>query len=466
MQTIPRIIFDRVGLKLPANAKALLNVRAMDVYDILQMLVNTVNAVVRANDGNIDKEEQFLAKLSGALNKWAADREAEIGKFKNEIMNYIISGEFDVEGLISSPVSFETSFWEEISQAMVTEANLLAPNAEGNVYDGGSKWVVRFETKNGEPMFLDVERLVNNIQLEINNSDGAVITDNNKDFEEIGRIPYATQALGGLMSKNDKKKLDGIYVDESNLLHIGDKLFVLEPYEEQPVEKHYLELQILELSYDDISDEGGVTRPFVQVSQQVLVGTGLMRRVFITATYQWDERQQMMVTTYENEEYVQSGGGLSLSFEFEDDSSGAEMSANGIVGYSNQAATSRTKLGTVTVSASMNGVDAEEDMFADVYQEAAPSIGYYGSSDDIPTTIGEASGNFNIGNTTITVNEPGMIIWIAVPTGSVSSVVGRDLDGTGDIVELETDTTTISGYTIYYLSLGIEANGARFDITT
>lgn len=371
MQTIPRIIFDRVGLKLPANAKALLNVRQMDVYDILQLLVNTVNAVVKANDGNIDKEEKFLAALNEALDNWAMDREAEIGRFKDEIMNYVISGEFDTEGFVSSPLSFETNFWNELAHGMMEEAHILAPGAEGNSYGGGDKWVVRFDMKDQAPIYLDVEMLMNNIQIDVDNTDGAVITDNNKGFEEIGRIPFATQELGGLFHKNDKAKLDGLYVDENNRLHFGEKVYKLEPYEEQPSDRTYLTPQILELSYDDIPEDGGVTRPFVQVSQQVLVGTNVQRRIFIVATYRWDAGQQRMVTTYENEDYILDGGELSLVFDFDSDSVGAEMSADGIVEYSGHATTTRTRMGTVTVQATMNGIQADEEMFADVYQEAS-----------------------------------------------------------------------------------------------
>ena len=147
MKTIPRPVLDRVGLKLPVNAKALLSVRQMDVYDILQLLVNTINAVVKANDGNIDKEEKFLAALNEALDNWAIDREAEIGRFKDEIMNYVISGEFDTEGFVTSPLSFETNFWNELAHGMMEEAHILAPGAEGNSYGGGDKWVVRFDMK-------------------------------------------------------------------------------------------------------------------------------------------------------------------------------------------------------------------------------------------------------------------------------------------------------------------------------
>lgn len=378
MDIIPRIVLNRVGLKLPANAKDLLRVGSMRIYDLLELLVNTVNAVVRANDGNIDKEEDFLAKLNGALDKWATDREAEIGKFKDEIMNFIISGEFDTEGFVTSPLSFETNFWNELSHGMVTGARVLAPHEEGNGYDTGDKWVVRFETKNNMPLYLNVEKLMNNIQLDLNNTDGAVITDNTKDFEEIGRIPFATQEQGGLFHKNDKAKLDGLYVDENNRLHFGDKVYVLEPYEEQPTDRTYLPPQILELSYDHIPEDGGVTRPFVQVSQQVLVGTNVQRRIFIVATYRWDAGQQRMVTTYENEDYILDGGELSLVFDFDSDSVGAEMSADGIVEYSGHATTTMTRMGTVTVQATMNGVAADEEMFEDVYQEAseagAPAI--------------------------------------------------------------------------------------------
>lgn len=379
MDIIPRPIFDRVALKLPVNAKDLLRVGSMRIYDLLELLVNTVNAVVKANDGNIDKEEKFLAALNEALDSWATDREAEIGKFKDEIMNFVISGEFDTEGFVTSPLSFETNFWNELSHGMMTGARVLAPHDEDNGYDTGDKWVVRFDMKNNLPIYLNVEKLMNNIQLELNNTDGAVITDNNKDFEEIGRIPFATQEQGGLFHKDDKAKLDGIYVDESNRLHIGDKVYTLEPYEEQPSDRTYLAPQILELSYlEGIPEDGGVARPFVQVSQQVLVGTNVKRRIFVVATYQWDAGQQKMVTTYENEEYNKDGGGLSLVFDFDSDSVGAEMSADGIVEYNGHATTTRTRMGTVTVQATMNGIQADEEMFEDVYQEAseagAPAI--------------------------------------------------------------------------------------------
>ena len=378
MDIIPRIVLNRVGLKLPANAKDLLRVGSMRIYDLLELLVNTVNSVVKANDGNIDKEEEFLAKLSAALDGWAADREAEIGKFKDEIMNFVISGEFDTEGFVTSPLSFETNFWNELAHGMMEEAHILAPGAEGNSYGNGDKWVVRFDMKDHAPLYLNVETLMNNIEIELNNTDGAVITDNNKGFEEIGRIPFATQELGGLFHKNDKAKLDGLYVDENNRLHFGDKMYTLEPYEGQPSDRTYLTPQILELSYDNISEEGGETRPFVQVSQQVLVGKGVQRRIFIVATYRWDAGQQRMVTTYENEDYILDGGGLSLVFDFDSDSVGAEMSADGIVEYSGHATTTMTRMGTVTVQATMNGIQADEEMFEDVYQEAseagAPAI--------------------------------------------------------------------------------------------
>lgn len=378
MDIIPRIVFNRVGLKLPVNAKDLLRVGSLRIYDLLELLVNTVNSVVKANDVNIDKEEKFLAALNQALDNWATDREAEIGRFKDEIMNFVISGEFDTEGFVTSPLSFETNFWNILSHGMVEEANVLAPHAEGNEYDDGDKWVVRFDMKDGEPIYLNAEVLMNNIQLELNNTDGAVITDNNKDFEEIGTIPFATQEQGGLFHKDDKTKLDGIYVDQNDRLHIGNKVYTLEPYEEQPSDRTYLTPQILELSYDHIPEDGGVTRPFVQVSQQVLVGTNVQRRIFIVATYRWDAGQQRMVTTYENEDYILDGGELSLVFDFDSDSVGAEMSADGIVEYSGHATTTRTRMGTVTVQATMNGIQADEEMFEDVYQEAseagAPAI--------------------------------------------------------------------------------------------
>lgn len=378
MNIIVRPILRRLGIKLPVNLVALLRTGIRDIYEILTLLVNTMNSVIAAHNENIDKEEEFLAALNEALDNWAMDRETEIGKFKDEIMNYVISGEFDTEGFVTSPSSFETNFWKEIAHGMMEEARVLAPGAEGNSYGDGDKWVVRFDMKDNEPLYLDVEKLMNNIQLELNNTDGAVITDNNKDFEEIGRIPFATQEQGGLMHKSDKAKLDGIYVDDNNRLHFGDKVYTLEPYEEQPSDRTYSTPQILELSYDDIDEAGGVTRPFVQVIQQVLVGTNVQRRIFIVATYRWDAGQQRMVTTYENEEYIKDGGELSLVFDFDSDSVGAEMSADGIVEYSGHAATTRTRMGTVTVQATMNGVAADEDMFQDVFQEAseagAPAI--------------------------------------------------------------------------------------------
>lgn len=381
MQTIPRIIFDRVGLRLPANAKALLNVRQMDVYDILQLLVNTVNAVVKANDGNIDKEERFLAALNEALDKWAGEQEASIEGLKNSVINYIQTGEWSTEGFITSPSAFGQEFWTHIAESLLDEGDVLAPGAEGNTYsrggevEPGSCWVLRLKMWGGGYNFIEVTDLMTNLQIDVDEEKGAVFTDNNENFAEIGNIPYASDEGGGLMSKKDWVKLKGIYVDEQrNLLYIDGKAYKVEPYVKPETQYEYLTPYVIEFSYDDIDANGGMVRPFVEVNHQVKIvapGSGVYRNVIITATYHYDEESGKMAIDYTNGDYMKADGGLELEFSYQSLPSNVSIDKNGVVSKTSASTSSeRDEVAVVTVKAKINGIECEASSIP-VYQKAA-----------------------------------------------------------------------------------------------
>lgn len=371
MEIIPRTILKRVGLKLPANAKDMLRVGSLRIYDIIELLVNTINAVAKANDENIDKEEEFLASLNDALDKWADDQEASIEALKNTVINYITTGEWAADGFIKSAAAFSASFWDTLSKAMITDANILSPGSDGNEYRDGQNWVVRFNTKNETPIYLNIEKLMNNIQIVVDEErGGAVFSDNNKDFEEIGVIPFATASDSGLMRKTDKAKLDGISWDAQNgLFHIGGETFKLTPYRPD-AEREYSEPVIMEVSYDEIPNSGGVVRPYVEVSQNVTLHQGgVYRNVIITAAYGYDSQTGQMKTTYTNGQYMKEGGSLELTFNFNNLVQGVTAGTDGTITKQSAATSSESvMMATVTVAARMNDVSAEETGSTDVYQ--------------------------------------------------------------------------------------------------
>ena len=385
MDTIIRPVLDRCGLKLPANIKSLLNTRGLDVYDILQLIVNTVNKIVKANDGNIDKEEKFLGELMTKLNEWANRQEANIEAVKNAIMNYIATGEFSPDGFITSSECFEYSFWVDIANSLLTGGKIYAPGEEGNDYNDngnletGSRWVLRLDMWSGGYKWIDLERLVNNIQIIMDENRGAVFQDNNNDFTEIGEIPFATEEEGGLMRAADKKRLDEIYIGKvsggQDALYIDGEVFVLQKYVKPESEYEYLTPRILGFSYEDISANGGTAHPYVGVDLQVKVksgSAGMYRTIHVTASYEYNEETGKMETTYTNSDYLQEGGELKLEFEYSTLPSNVSFDKSGVVSKSSASQSSeRVEVAVVTVKANINGMDCETASTCSVYQEAA-----------------------------------------------------------------------------------------------
>lgn len=528
MDIIQRLIFKRVGLKLPANAKDMLRVGSLRIYDIIELLVNTINAVVRANDENIDKEERFLVRLSEAINTWASD-------FEGSIQKLIKEGVFDEMTLAGGSVTAD-KLADDALAAMFKSIELLAPHDEGNTYTNelgytGTEYVLAFTDMKDNVSFVSLQpiiggsstsvidiasRMVNGGFIQSTELDSNVFVYDgfpiagaahamNEDADEryllfkvcttdtfnnaVKYIAFKARTVSiptsvgyyfdydRIIDEDDEDYgwamnvfRDVIIDTDSHILTAGGVNYQLTPYtSSETTTWQYGTPVITSVSYDDIPGGGGYVSPVINFTQQVTKvvtnSSGTTNTNYtLEGTYKKNSGGSMAFT-YNNSSIVHSASQVSFEDVGQTTLSNAAVTNVGNVTAESTESTTRQKVITVGITILVNGEESEP-FEKDVYQKAATAKGYYGSSDDIPTTIGEASGNFNIGNTTITVNEPGMIIWIAVPTGSVSSVVGRDLDGTGDIVELETDTTTISGYTIYYLSLGIEANGARFDITT
>ena len=396
METIPRGLIDSFGLKLPANIKGLLNTRGLDVYDTLQLLVNTVNK----NNGS-------LKQLVEILCDWLKNRDAEFEAFKNSIMNYMITGEFDPNGFITSSAAFSESFWSEISSKMLVEAKLMKPGEAGNTYDKngsvepGSCWVIRFEMYDGSYKWCDLTELVD---------------------EQEEDIPVYT----------------------------------------------YQEPTITSVTYSDISRNGGVTRPQVNVSQQVLATTGKKTEILaLTAVYKWDTSKGRMETTYSDPSLVKSDGALVLTFDFSGVTSGTTTGSNGVVSRESAAeTTTRTKVAAVTVTATMNGLSASESKSANVYQQAAAQnmTAYYGKGDTLPTAPGENSVTLITGTNRVKVEGYAKTLWIAIPSGLNATVIG--LDYMGSQVTLGTpDSTRISGYTLYYRQSSKNLDEVTFVIT-
>lgn len=191
MQIVSRPTLDRVALKLPVNAKDLLRVGSLNIYDLLQLIVNSLNKVVRTNDSNIDKEEDFLAALSDALNEWADEQEENYESVKNSILAYISGGTWDASGFITGSGMFSQSFWGDIANCLLSGVELFAPGQEGNEYDrdgeieAGTEWALRMDMRSDGHKWCSLQPLVDALQ---SNGSGVNIIDLADRAVEGGRL--------------------------------------------------------------------------------------------------------------------------------------------------------------------------------------------------------------------------------------------------------------------------------------
>lgn len=86
METISKVVLDRLCIKLPSNIKCLLRNGTLTVYDVLELLTNTVSEVVKYADVNSEKLEGFAfnlvewrEKTLGEIREALSGGSAEIG---------------------------------------------------------------------------------------------------------------------------------------------------------------------------------------------------------------------------------------------------------------------------------------------------------------------------------------------------------------------------------------------------
>ncbi len=572
MQIVPRPIFDRTAIKLPVNAKDLLRLGSLRIYDLLQLLVNTLNDVVTSGENNIDKEEAFLASLSTALNEWADGQDKVLERYKNMVINYIQTGSVETTGFITSSASFESSFWEDIANDLLTGVELFAPGQEGNEYsrngeiETGSEWALRMDMRTDGYKWVSLQPLyqavydASTVWLNVDETNGAELVDDEDNSR--GAIPFATISNGGLMSKTDKSKLNGIYVDTTNnVLHIDGKTYQLTPYEEEEEPILAYGPVVIEnggFTYDNISAEGGSVYPVVRFKQTITKKLGgSVSYVVISGRWYYDEHQGVMMLDYgDNADYVQS---TDITFSANSLVASASLNTNtGMVSRLVATATSGVTVGNISVAITLNGQSIEDTTYAScMVNQDAPSVtsrnvtlnnsasssyvdiikntgvtvdestiastqewltitnvevgtdhiriyysatentdttlktasvristslgttilanfsqaagsasGLYGASSALPTSASDAVGTFDIiDGVAIEVAGGSPYLWVAVPTGVASSVTGV---ADGDEITVREDTTSLSGYTIYYRhsAYGWDLDDTTFTINT
>ena len=87
---------------------------------------------------------------------------------------------------------------------------------------------------------------------------------------------------------------------------------------------------------------------------------------------------------------------------------------------------------------------------------------YYGKGDDLPIELGSNSFALSHGTNDIKVEGYGKVLWVAIPNSINAVVTGTDSDN--DPITINTNTTQISGYNLYYRQTFVAANEANFKI--
>lgn len=277
MVPINGLLMDRLSIKLPANMACLLRCGHLKVDDVMELLTNTMSQVVTHCDNLSEAMEKFAqslyADLIGVLEGIDGENvtlrvvpsaaSVTYEALANELKKYLEGGMVN-RMYLERPTENADKEWKLVLEMMAYEEQ----------QDGTKKRVVKKVSLNELVSTLGATDITKtDWSLEVSQTGiDARCADKNGDDVVMFTIPLVNKKYdeAGLMSPEDKKKLDNLSIDtKTNTLSYNGISYTLTPVNPNPtvIRYEYRTPVIEQFYYTPVSADGGTISPTFTIKQ-------------------------------------------------------------------------------------------------------------------------------------------------------------------------------------------------------